>query len=216
MAGKFTLLIRLEGPMQSWGSDSQLTERTTEYMPTKSGVIGLICAALGKDRAEPVDDLAKLRMGVRIDAPGRLMTDFHTARDVRRGNTKAPTETVMTNRQYLCDASFLVGLESTDEDTLIAIENALSNPVYLLSLGRRSCPPSASLTLPGSGIRPFSLEAALEREPLMGRLSALAFIESQDGSLPVADVPTGAFYSQQSERLSAVRYLQPVTIGQDT
>ena len=39
------LLIRLKGPLQSWGSRSRFNLRSTEPYPTKSGVIGMIAAA---------------------------------------------------------------------------------------------------------------------------------------------------------------------------
>lgn len=214
--GKHTLLLRLEGPMQSWGVDSQLTERLTTGMPTKTGVVGLLCAAMGRDRKEKVDDLAALRMGVRIDSPGQLMTDFQIAQNVRRGSAKASPETVMTHRQYLCDASFLVGLESEDEDLLIALEYALQNPVYLLALGRKAYPPSIPVTLPRTGVRAADLERALTNEPLRGQLSAIAFIEDENAEIPLADVPTGAFYQMQNERHNGIRYVRPLVIGEET
>jgi len=51
-----TLLIPLVGPMQSWGTRSRFDHRDTEREPSKSGVIGLVCAAIGRDRNEPIDD----------------------------------------------------------------------------------------------------------------------------------------------------------------
>ena len=72
------LLLKLAGPLQSWGADSRFTERKTRHEPTKSGVIGLLAAALGRRRTEPVDDLASLRFGVRIDQPGHYECDFQT------------------------------------------------------------------------------------------------------------------------------------------
>src|SRR5690606_42030899 len=77
-----TLLLRLVGPMQSWGTTSRFDERETLHEPSKSGVIGLICAALGRDRQEPIDDLCALRMGVRVDREGVLMRDYVTATGV--------------------------------------------------------------------------------------------------------------------------------------
>ena len=56
-----TLLLRLQGPMQSWGTTSRFDERDTQLEPSKSGVLGLICAALGRDRKEDIQDLADLR-----------------------------------------------------------------------------------------------------------------------------------------------------------
>ena len=74
-----TLLLRLAAPMQAWGSDSRFEVRRTGREPTKSGVIGLLAAALGRSRADSVADLCRLRLGVRVDQEGRLLRDFHTA-----------------------------------------------------------------------------------------------------------------------------------------
>ncbi len=43
------ILMWLEGPLQSWGYDSRYGRRDTLSFPTKSGVLGMICAALGAD-----------------------------------------------------------------------------------------------------------------------------------------------------------------------
>lgn len=72
------LLLKLAGPLQSWGSGSRFTERGAQHEPTKSGVVGLLASALGRRRTEPVDDLAELRFGVRIDQPGSFEDDFQT------------------------------------------------------------------------------------------------------------------------------------------
>ncbi|MFO1322344.1 MAG: type I-E CRISPR-associated protein Cas5/CasD, partial [Burkholderiales bacterium] len=106
-----TLLLWLEGPMQSWGTTSRFDERDTQLEPSKSGVLGLLCAALGRDRSEPVDDLAALRMGVRVDREGTVMRDFQTATGVLvAGTGKAVLDrTVVSPRFFLADAAFLVG-----------------------------------------------------------------------------------------------------------
>ncbi|MCC6313005.1 MAG: type I-E CRISPR-associated protein Cas5/CasD, partial [Thermomicrobiales bacterium] len=77
-----TLLLRLAGPMQAWGTQSRFTERDTGLEPSKSGVIGLLCAALGRERTDPVDDLAALTMAVRVDIEGVVRRDFQTVLDV--------------------------------------------------------------------------------------------------------------------------------------
>src|SRR5260370_17357943 len=74
-----TLLLRLAAPMQSWGTQSRFVVRDTGLEPSKSGVIGLLCAALGRPREAPMEDLARLRMGVRVDRGGVMQTDYHTA-----------------------------------------------------------------------------------------------------------------------------------------
>ena len=76
------LLLRLAGPLQSWGDSSRFVRRTTRREPTKSGIVGLLAAALGRSREESIDDLAQLEMGVRIDQKGRLTRDFQTERSL--------------------------------------------------------------------------------------------------------------------------------------
>ncbi|MFF9091346.1 type I-E CRISPR-associated protein Cas5/CasD [Streptomyces sp. NPDC014991] len=72
-----TLLIRLAGPLQAWGTSGAFERRATHMRPTKSAVIGLIAAALGYDREDPLGPLAELRYGVRADRPGTPYRDFH-------------------------------------------------------------------------------------------------------------------------------------------
>ena len=50
-----TLLLRLAAPMQSWGISSKFDRRTTNMEPTRSGVIGMLAAAMGLSREEPLD-----------------------------------------------------------------------------------------------------------------------------------------------------------------
>jgi len=52
--------------------------------PSKSGVVGLLCAALGRPRAADGSDLAALRMGVRVDREGVLKVDYQTAGSYHR------------------------------------------------------------------------------------------------------------------------------------
>jgi CRISPR system Cascade subunit CasD len=171
-----TLLLRLCGPMQSWGTRSRFTERDTELEPSKSGVIGLVCAALGRPRDADVSDLAALRMGVRIDHEGTMERDYHTAGGgpgggIVRASGALSKEAVLSNRYYLVDADFLVGLESADRGFLETIEAALQEPRWQLFLGRKSFVPSVPVHLPGGGLRDLPLEDALtnERWPQWGR-----------------------------------------------
>src|SRR5205823_7989735 len=103
--GMSVLLMRLAGPMQSWGTRSRFSNRDTGLEPSRSGVIGLLCAALGRSREEPLDDFLPLKMAVRVDREGRLLRDYHTAQDVRRADpTKGTQDTVLSERFYLADA----------------------------------------------------------------------------------------------------------------
>lgn len=160
-----TLLLRLAGPMQSWGTQSRFLERDTGLEPSKSGVIGLLCAALGRSRAEPVDDLAALAMGVRVDREGVVQRDYHTALDVAKADGGKPG-TVVSNRYFLADADFLVGLAGKDLALLEALDAALAEPRWPLALGRKAFVPGRPVSLAGGGVRPDrELAEALRREP---------------------------------------------------
>lgn len=161
-----TLLLRLAGPMQAWGTTSRFDERDTQLEPSKSGVLGLLCAALGRDRAEPVDDLAALKMGVRVDREGLLMRDYQTATGVLIAATgKADLgRTVVSPRFYLADAAFLVGLEGDDAALLRQISVALRTPHWPLALGRKAMVPGLPIWLP-QDIQPDGLAATLASQP---------------------------------------------------
>ena len=133
------LVLRLAGPLQSWGSSSRFTRRSTEAFPTKSGIVGLLAAAQGRRRTDPIEDLAELRMAVRIDQPGELLRDFHTA---HRGKTAMP----LSDRFYWSDAVFAAFVEGPD-GLIDALANAIRRPAFPLYLGRRACPPALPLFL---------------------------------------------------------------------
>lgn len=135
-----TLLIELAGPQQSWGSRSRFATRGTESAPTRSGVIGLVAAALGLDRSAPLDRFDTLEFGVRIEQQGRLERDFQTARTLD-GRTSMP----LSQRYYLADALFLVALGADDTGLLSEIRDALARPRFPLYLGRRAFPPAGPL-----------------------------------------------------------------------
>lgn len=163
-----TLLLRLVGPMQSWGTTSRFDERDTQLEPSKSGVLGLLCAALGRDRAEPVDDLARLRMGVRVDREGLLMRDYQTATGVLVAANAKPDlgRTVVSPRFYLADAAFLVGLEGPNAQSLATLNAALLAPHWPLCLGRKALVPSLPVGLgAANGLHGGPLEAAFAEQP---------------------------------------------------
>lgn len=108
-----TLLLRLVGPMQSWGTTSRFDQRDTGKEPSKSGVIGLVAAALGIDRENWTDlePLTHLSMGVRHDRSGVPRRDYQTAQRIISADHSKLHETAVTTRDYLADAAFLVGFE---------------------------------------------------------------------------------------------------------
>lgn len=157
--------LRLSGPLQSWGSGSRFVRRDTDSAPTKSGIVGLVAAAQGRRRTDPIEDLVGLRLGVRTDQPGQLVRDFQTAirRDYRKDGSIGTTSMPLSYRFYLGDAIFLAVLEGSDE-LLEGIDDAIRRPTFPLYLGRRSCPPAGPIAL---GVRDGDLETALATMPWM-------------------------------------------------
>ncbi len=152
------LLLRLAGPMQSWGDHSTFSVRDTATVPTRSAMIGMIAAAQGRHRGEPFGDLAPVQFTVRVDRPGTVMSDFHTVgggappeRTVPTAEGKRRKEgagTIVSRRFYLADAVFTVAVTGPDE-LVGQIHTALNNPVWGPYLGRRSCPVEQPFLLSG-------------------------------------------------------------------
>lgn len=193
-----TLLMRLSGPLQSWGLDARFGERATSSEPTKSGVIGLVCAALGRDRSAPVDDLARLHMAVRVDREGAPLRDYHTALDVLAASGKG-TDTVLSNRWYLSDAAFLVGLQG-DRALLETIHGALANPVWPVFLGRKACVPAEPVWMPDAVVEGPLLEAMAAHPSIVAADSSAArrwVIDDDTGEQFRPDLPIGPFSTRR-------------------
>jgi CRISPR system Cascade subunit CasD len=199
MSDNYTLLMKLEGPMQSWGYRSRFDYRDTALEPTRSGVIGLICAAMGIARGEDISKFDEIRMGVRVDEPTywnnarpqtvyqspRPERDYHTALDVIKADGSGK-DTVVSFRDYLSDASFTVGLESSDRDLLDGITKALLSPKWILFLGRKAFPLTVPPILEWSNpVKPGSLEEHL----LCGAPDKRVLLESPDGERTQHDWP---------------------------
>ena len=129
--------LNLEGALQAWGADSRFRTRRTRTTPTKSGVVGLICAALGRSRNDDISDVAALRLAVRTERTGTVIKDFHTAREVGEDNSN------LSYRYYLAGARFIALVGTEDKELADKIAYALQRPVFAPALGRRSCVPSA-------------------------------------------------------------------------
>lgn len=156
------LLLRLAGPLQSWGADSRFQTRNTRREPTKSGVLGLLAAAGGRRRTDAIEDLLTLRFGVRTDQPGTVVRDFHTAHDWAHPDKKGEAPPMpLSHRFYLSDAVFVAGVEG-DRNLLEGLDETLRTPAFPLYLGRRSCPAEGQISL---GVRDTELTAALTEEP---------------------------------------------------
>lgn len=203
------LALRLEGPLQSWGFESQYNRRNTGLLPTKSAILGMCCAALGIPRgSEEEKTLLEQCVGLRlltvaiprslkygekpVELSVRRITDYHTVQNTKTasGSTK---DTHLTYRQYLCDASFACVLSGNAEliNGLAKDENGqgLENPVWGIWLGRKACIPTAPVF---AGIFPDEAEALhklLGTQPLEVFTHQREVERFEDGSDSLPDQP---------------------------
>ena len=125
----------------------------------------------GRGRRKWLPKLGAMRMGVRIDVPGVRWWDYHTVgagmpMRTAEGGTKQGA--MLTRREYLCDASFLVALQG-ESDLIAELESAIKAPKWTLYLGRKCCPPSRPFLEHPAGEFP-DLLSALESVPWRKRL----------------------------------------------
>ena len=221
---KFFLALRLEGPLQSWGYDSQYNRRNTGLMPTKSAIAGICCAALGLSRGstgeqEFLASFGKTRMtaiaiprkGVKKELPVRRLQDYHTVQNTRRASGVINNDCVLTHRQYLTDAFFGVLLEG-ESLLLKQVADALENPVWGLWLGRKACIPTAPVL---AGLKNNRNEALTL---LIGERSLESFTRQEDvenfadGRDSLPDMPV-SFASER--RLFLPRRVKTLQVGEN-
>ncbi|MFU8787819.1 MAG: type I-E CRISPR-associated protein Cas5/CasD [Methylobacter sp.] len=211
------LLLWLEAPLQSWGNDSKFGRRDTLNFPTKSGVLGLVCCALGAggEQTELLAEFASLKQTVisfvrsrndkKIDREP-LLRDFHM---VGSGyNDKDPWQTLLipktsegkkavgggtkiTYRYYVQDAYFAVALE-VPGDKAEALAQALQTPVWDLCLGRKSCVPTDFVFRGVVDSEADALASALkiaEEKTLLEDFRVLDGEQEGDEVLTLTDVP---------------------------
>ena len=162
------LLLWLEGPLQAWGHDSRFGRRDSLPFPTKSGVLGLLCCALGAGGAQRdlLAQLADLDMQLVAYTPKNndnkpslrqpLLRDFHMVGSgyddadpwqnllipkTSDGKKAVRGGTKMTYRYYLQDMTFAVVLEVPTEQADV-FAKALCCPVWDVYLGRKNCVPT--------------------------------------------------------------------------
>lgn len=174
------LILRLEGPLQSWGTRARWDVRDSGDEPTKSGIIGLLGCALGYPsgdlRLEVLDSL--LSLGVRVERFGQPTVDYQTITGVLpqadggvRGTQTEPA-TIVSPRTYLQDAAFLVVIGGPS-DVLGHCAAALMDPAWPIYLGRKSCPPVRPVLEELTDVY-GSIEDALRRHP-WGHESSMSF-----------------------------------------
>ena len=242
--GKPVLLLRLEGPLQSWGTRSRWDVRDSAHEPTKSGVIGLLGCALGLQRGDPIllELDRNLRFGVRVESAGRMVTDYQTITDYlptaggsfkMSGSKTASTleaarkngepATIISPRDYLEDAAFLVGFEARagGEALLERAAAALQTPRWPLFLGRKCCVPTRPI-FESFDSQYESLQAALkstfwavcaagELSRALPRRALGGWIESDEGNA-LGDVARQDALRLNSARVYDFRFAVPFTV----
>jgi CRISPR system Cascade subunit CasD len=172
------LIFRLYGPMASWGDIAVGTYRPTFDHPSKSAVMGLLAAAIGIRRDEDIElrTLAEsYNFAVRVDASGTMLRDYHTSQVPPSGKgknakhfatrkdelavPKKDMKTILSTRDYYCDAVYSVCLWSKSDEVPYSLDNLaqkLKEPEFVLYLGRKSCPlamPIDAKIVSGANIR---------------------------------------------------------------
>ena len=189
------LILRLEGPLQSWGEHSvYYGEGDTATMPTRSGIVGLLACALG----------------IRADRPGKLLIDFQTtgakilqtAEHKSRGTKDTVRSTICSHKQYLEDAAFTVAITSKDESFITHLAEALQHPSWSIFLGRKSCVPT----------RPV-FDGVLEGDSILEALKVVPVIDSRPDDTRTTltveledDVPHGVGLFRQDVPSERSRY----------
>lgn len=162
------LVLQLKGVMQAWGTHTYEDFRPSSIFPTRSAIIGLLGSCLGIER-DDIDAREKLNSSIQIDIcslnSGKVqkIEDFHTILDARKVDGNPRKDAIISKREYLCDAHFLlfVSLKYGARVSLLDIEMAVKKPIFTPFLGRKSCP----ITLPlfKQHIEASSLIEAIEK-----------------------------------------------------
>jgi CRISPR system Cascade subunit CasD len=204
MSSDICLALLLDGPLQSWGHASRFDRRTTALHPTRSGVLGLIAAAMGIDKYASEETghlqrIAPLRVTVvtfvrtnrwNRSLPMRRLEDYHTVTGIRRASGKvAPDATVLTYRHYLLDACFGVLLEGPAL-ILEEIAAALRDPKWGIWFGRKSCLPASPVLAAGPGLHSEVWVKLLERAglPATRKLEDFDHVVEMEPGDPASDM----------------------------
>jgi CRISPR system Cascade subunit CasD len=172
------LLMRLYGPLASWGEIAVGEVRHSAVHPSRSALLGLLGAALGIERDNDAgqQSLARgYRFGIKLECVGSPMRDYHTIQSglasrkvrflTRRQELLADkVDTILSGREYRCDSMALVAVEALGAapHSLEQLAAALRQPHFPLYLGRKSCPPA--LPLAPRLIQSRTLREALDAE----------------------------------------------------
>jgi len=224
---KEALLLRLDGPMMSFGAvtagNSVCTmvdnDAPADVFPGLSWLTGLLANALGLDHREHHKTQAlqtRLEFAVRCDRFGGTLRDFQTVdlgQDfLRRGWTtrgipegrdgSVSDRTHIRYRNYICDSVYTIALsvrDSADPDapTLMDLGFALKEPERPLFFGRKCCVPTAPIFL-----------TMQQGETLRGILAAYPAIEPERTTL----FPLRARYPVQERALPSDKLIHVADI----
>lgn len=201
------LFLWLEGPLQSWGHDSRFGRRESLPFPTKSGVMGLLCAALGAsgEQTELLAEFANLDFHVWA-FPTKGANDVAQLRDFQMVGSgyddKDPWQQLLipktsegkkavgggaklTYRYYIQNMAFAVAVEVPDNQAE-ALTEALQAPKWSLCLGRKNCIPTEFIYQGKYGDRAILAEKAHQLADNKNR--QLAFEVMQGGDLEQGEV----------------------------
>ncbi|MEU6091033.1 type I-E CRISPR-associated protein Cas5/CasD [Streptomyces sp. NPDC047085] len=159
------MLLRIAGPLASFGTSAAFHDRDTAAHPTRSALIGMFAACAGRPRTTalaPFTDLPDrpsyhdLTFTIRTDRPGTRHTDFHTVGGghpreeqlhTSSGTRRPPDQsTLVSRRHYLTDPVFTIAVTGP-APLLERIAHHLEHPRYAPYLGRRNCIPTEPLVL---------------------------------------------------------------------
>jgi CRISPR system Cascade subunit CasD len=172
------LILRLEGPLMSFG-ETAIDERfATARFPSLSMVCGLLANACGMCRTRPaeIQELQDtMEIASRVDRPGQRLRDYQTAqlssrdevwtssgRVAGRDGGSSGLFTVQIEKEYWSDAAITVAVALPDERIDVMV-SALREPARALFLGRVSCPPSRPILAKVAEAN--DVKEALERWP---------------------------------------------------
>ncbi|MBI3371757.1 MAG: type I-E CRISPR-associated protein Cas5/CasD [Betaproteobacteria bacterium] len=200
------LVLRLDGPMQAWGTHTYEDFRPSNLFPTRSGLLGLLGACLGIDRRdrEELNHLAaSVEFAVRMDRkalrPERdgsqkkdalKLSDFHTVLNARKVDGSVNKNPVVSTREYLYDAVFTVAVEERSGAlvSLDCIAGALRKPAFTPVLGRRSCPIARPL-LDGGPVEAIDAKSLLAKVPPVGGVIYAEGELLSEQPMQIRDVP---------------------------
>ena len=204
-----TLLLWLEAPLQSWGFDSRFGRRDSLDFPTRSGVLGLLCCAMGAggEQREWLELMARQtqtvlafglskegKAGARKALPRQpLLRDFHMVgsgyddQDIWQSllipktseGKKAVGGGTKMTYRYYLQDMAFAVLLTVPEAEAQVIATALQAPVWDLYLGRKNCVPTDFIYRGLFADEQQARQAALELATAKERLALFQVLEGE-------------------------------------